>query len=179
MLTRIKNQLLQTINMQLVTFLLCFICGCSTTVDLISPYEYPDLVDELEKTVDGEMVTKRYKGNIMYFFRRLLTKDNVICISTCYCGFGTGHHLVKYRIYAKRKMIEHNEWGYQYFKEEYVSFRQESITTNNPMVLMLETRDDRGELIKEGYISQWESSEYYDKFCRENGIEVQFTPTKK
>ncbi|MDD4429757.1 MAG: hypothetical protein WC125_10515 [Bacteroidales bacterium] len=179
MLTRIKNKLLQSINIQLVTFLLCFICGCSTTVDSILPYEYPDLVDELEKTVDGEMVTKRYKGNIMYFFRRLLTKDNVICISTCYCGFGTDNHLVKYRIYAERKMIEHNEWGYQYSKEEYVSFRQESITTNNPMVLMLETRDDRGELIKEGFISQWESREYYDRFCRENGIEVQLTPTKK
>ena len=71
MLTRIKNQLLQTINMQLVTFLLCFICGCSTTVDLISPYEYPDLIDELEKTVDGVMVTKKYKENIMYFFRKI------------------------------------------------------------------------------------------------------------
>ncbi len=179
MLTRIKNQLLQIVNIQLIVFLLCIICGCTTTFNSISPYEYPDLTDEFETTFNGVPITKKYKGNIMYFSRRLCTKDNAICVSTLYCGFGKDNHLVKARVYLERKMVEHNEYGDQSFKEEYVSFRQECITTNDPMVLMLETRDDRGELIKEGYISQWESSEYYDNFCRENGIDVQLKPTQK
>lgn len=157
--------------------LICFLSGCNSSkaVRQLS-YQLPNLVDESVETSNGLIIERRYKGKVMYYFEKLFSEDKSLSILSIYCGYGIAPQLVKVRIYSERKKVEHTEWGYSDFREEYVSFRQECITTNNPMVLMLETLDQNGELTKNGYISQWESEEYYKKYIEEKGICVRWSP---
>ena len=152
--------------------LLCIcLCGCvSENRDDSNLFRFPDLTDEREVTGDGGLIAEKYKGKVMYYSERLYSEDKSILVSTIYCGYGTERPMVKARIYAEHKNVEHKEWGYSYFQEEYVSFRQESISFNSPMILMLETRDKNGELERSGYISQWESAEFYEKFTAEHNV---------
>lgn len=152
--------------------LLCIcLCGCiSEKTDLTNPYRFPHLADEQEVTGSGSLITEKYKGKVMYYCEQLYSEDKSILVSTMYCGYGTERPMVKVRIYAEHKNVEHKEWGYSYFQEEYVSFRQECITFNSPMILMLETIGKNGELARSGYISQWESAEFYEKFTAEHNI---------
>ena len=164
------------------SLLLC-LCLCSCVSDRekvdIDPFRYPDLVDEREETVDGGLITTKYKGNVMYRYERMVSEDKSILVATLYCGFGSEHPLIKIRIYAEHKNVEHKVTeDYSYFQEEYISFRQEYIFFDNPMILMLETRDENGDLTKSGYISQWESSEFYEKFIKENNITHREIPEK-
>ncbi len=138
--------------------------------------QFPELTDEIDSTVRGGMIEKRYQGRVMYFCERLFSQDRSISITSMYCGYGIGSHMVKARIYAKRKDVEYCEDDYSFTRTEYISFRQEGISTNSPMVLMLETRDNNGELSRKGYISQWESQEYFEKFIKENEICIRWDP---
>ena len=157
----------------IVLLLLLFQCGCiSSRIDRFKEYTYPDLTDEVESEKEGGLLKRKYQGKLMYYTERLSSEDKAIVVTTMYCGYGTKPHLVKFRIYGERKMVEHKEWGYSYFQEEVVPFRQESIATNSPMILMLETRDENGELYKSGYISQWESADFFEKFKQEKHINI-------
>lgn len=138
--------------------------------------QFPDLVDEIDSTARGGMVEKRYQGRIMYFSERLFSQDGSISITSMYCGYGIGSHLVKVRIYTQKKNVEYCEGDYTFTRTEYISFRQECISTNDPMILMLEIRDHNGELSRNGYISQWESQEYFEKFIKENEVCIRWDP---
>jgi len=164
------------------TWLLIFcvtITGCYT-LDRVDRtlFQFPDLVDEIYSAAGGGLVEKRYLGRVMYFCEQLFSRDKSISITNMYCGYGTGLHLVKARIYAKRKDVEYCEGGYTFTRTEYISFRQECISTNDPMILMLEIRDHNGELSRNGYISQWESQEYFENFIKENKICIRWDPGK-
>ncbi len=175
MKTRTLRKILsrQKMHLLLPMLFLCMLCGCRSTdsFNLVDePHDFSDLVDESETTADGALIRRKYKGKVMYFTEKLLSEDKSICVTSIYCGYGTEPHMVRARIYLERKKVEYKFGDHQYFEDEYVSFRQECITTVNAMVLMLETRDENGELVKAGYISQWESAEYFDKFCKENRL---------
>ena len=168
---QIRNNILYV-----MVFSVCFMCSCNTTkIKPPSPFDFPKLVDEVDKTDGGALIKEKYKGKVMYHFEKMLSEDKSICVSSLYCGLGAGPYMVKFRIYGKREMVD---LGNQDFKEEYVPFREEYIKISDPMILMLETIDQNGELVQRGYISQWESSEFYEKFIKENKIIIRWTPEK-
>ncbi len=153
------------------------ITGCNATKNkTLSPYRFPNLKDEVEVTLTGGLVKSVYKGKTMHFCEQMFSENKSICISTMYCGYGTAPYLVKVRLYSEVKMVEHSEWGYSYFREEHVPFRQEYIATNDPMVLTIEERNENGDMVKTGYISQWEAEEFYNEFCKANKITVKWNP---
>ncbi len=169
---------LRRIGIYAVLLCIC-LCGCvSEKRDDSYRFRFPHLADEQEVTGDGGLITEKYKGKVMYYCEKLYSEDKSILVSTMYCGYGTERPMVKVRIYAEHKNVEHKESGYSYFQEEYVSFRQESLFFNSPMILMLETRGKNGELAKSGYISQWESAEFYEKFVAKHHIIHRSIPEK-